>query len=455
MLNVLIFTHVVLASTHAGTASTVGQCDISQLALDEHWLFPSSSQTMSLLQTQSVKTQPLLQMQAVKAKRVEVGRNEAEHSIDSLAGFGAIGWFVAAVLACWATAPSMKTAGAKATYEELWPYARHTGFFACFIAQASWLYYFFLANKAADPHFGTYFWPISPDLPTLVAMDICAELVRRMVTYNAKYVIFCICFGMSKEDYVFAKGARSEWTESDVAHFSEKYGAHNIKVMDAINRRLGHVIVNVWRIVLLGFLARSISGRLQLLIVSAVISTSWRFLLEHSKSNVASFMFAGARISDGRFGRFNQVIVSFFSSAGKILAILIFLRSSSPLCDTETEMGSLIGLALVPLLWGDTFGELVGSFWGRLQFPVLGLGQGAKHKTVEGTVAVWMSSTIGLLVKIAIRPLPPSLAHWMPLHLAAIVAFAATAGEALAPCGTDNYSVVVSSAIALAVMRRC
>jgi dolichol kinase len=46
-----------------------------------------------------------------------------------------------------------------------------------------------------------------------------------------------------------------------------------------------------------------------------------------------------------------------------------------------------------PLLWGDSFGEIIGSFFGKWKFNVYGLGD-VNQKTVEGTFAVFLSSFI-------------------------------------------------------------
>ena len=57
----------------------------------------------------------------------------------------------------------------------------------------------------------------------------------------------------------------------------------------------------------------------------------------------------------------------------------------------------LFALAVQPLIWGDTFGEIIGSFYGRIEFNVIGIGE-INKKTVEGTVAVFLSSLISLLI---------------------------------------------------------
>ena len=64
---------------------------------------------------------------------------------------------------------------------------------------------------------------------------------------------------------------------------------------------------------------------------------------------------------------------------------------------SDESKGHLFALSVMPLLWGDSFGEIVGSFFGRLTFQVKGLGD-VNTKTVEGTLAVFVSSFIAQLL---------------------------------------------------------
>ena len=55
----------------------------------------------------------------------------------------------------------------------------------------------------------------------------------------------------------------------------------------------------------------------------------------------------------------------------------------------------IFSLSMQPLIWGDTFGEVIGSFFGKYEFNVLGIGE-INKKTVEGTVSVFLSSLASL-----------------------------------------------------------
>ena len=63
----------------------------------------------------------------------------------------------------------------------------------------------------------------------------------------------------------------------------------------------------------------------------------------------------------------------------------------------EITNKSLIALAMQPLIWGDTFGEVIGSFYGKMEFSVRGIGE-INKKTVEGTVSVFLSGFVSLVV---------------------------------------------------------
>lgn len=55
-------------------------------------------------------------------------------------------------------------------------------------------------------------------------------------------------FGISKAHYDLIIGPRSNWTGKEVDIICKTYGTKRIKIMDAINRRLGHTVINIFRI---------------------------------------------------------------------------------------------------------------------------------------------------------------------------------------------------------------
>jgi dolichol kinase len=61
----------------------------------------------------------------------------------------------------------------------------------------------------------------------------------------------------------------------------------------------------------------------------------------------------------------------------------------------EPTNRTVFALAMQPLIWGDTFGEVIGSFFGKFEFNVVGIGE-INKKTVEGTTSVFLSSYFSL-----------------------------------------------------------
>ena len=63
-----------------------------------------------------------------------------------------------------------------------------------------------------------------------------------------KYYLCRKVYGMSQKDFRLVIGRRDRWTKDQINKLEAKYGMYNLKQMDAIYRRSGHIIVNVWRI---------------------------------------------------------------------------------------------------------------------------------------------------------------------------------------------------------------
>lgn len=107
--------------------------------------------------------------------------------------------------------------------------------------------------------------------------------------------------------------------------------------------------------------------------------------------SIGDFVFQGCRIRDGQYGRFNQVVVNFWAYCARIIMMIMLAEANY---DNHTNR-VIFALSMQPLIWGDTFGEVIGSFFGRLEFNVLGIGE-VNKKTVEGTVSVFLSSLASL-----------------------------------------------------------
>lgn len=102
-----------------------------------------------------------------------------------------------------------------------------------------------------------------------------------------------------------------------------------------------------------------------------------------------------------------------------------------------------LGLSLAPFaaavaLWslslGDGIGGVIGRAWGAHRFRV----RGAKQKSFEGSLAVFVAATAGALAARFMFDVDVSLVKLVWLGLVAAVA------EALAPRGTDNLLIPIA-----------
>jgi hypothetical protein len=94
-----------------------------------------------------------------------------------------------------------------------------------------------------------------------------------------------------------------------------------LKKMDAIYRRSGHIIVNLWRLFYYVFLVQNQATRLQVAILQLPIIFSIKKYAEfHS---VGDFVFQGCRIRDGQYGRFNQIVVNYWAYCARIIMMIM------------------------------------------------------------------------------------------------------------------------------------
>ena len=264
-----------------------------------------------------------------------------------------------------------------------------------------------------------------------------------------KYWLMVHAFGMSKAHYNLIIGPRSEWTGKEVDIICNTYGRKRIKVMDAINRRMGHTVINIFRIVFYVYLCDTNELRLKTAMLQLPIISTLKILTESGNRffDIGRYIFQGSRVFDGRYGRFNLVVVNFWAYAGRIIMFQLLVRSNQ----SDEAKGILFGLAMMPLLWGDSFGEIIGSFFGKWTFQVRGLGD-VNTKTVEGTVAVFASSFVAqifmyyymfeLSTGSGFFLFHPVLVFFYTCVIAAFV-------ESAAPRSTDNFFLQTLSLVVL------
>jgi len=269
-----------------------------------------------------------------------------------------------------------------------------------------------------------------------------------------KYWLMVHVFHMAKDHYHLIIGPRSEWTGKEVSMILSTYDKKRIKIMDAINRRTGHTVINIFRITFYVWVCDTNELRLKTAILQLPIISTLKILTESGDRffDIGRYIFQGSRVFDGQYGRFNLVVVNFWAYAGRIIMFQLLVRSSM----SDDAKGVLFGLSMMPLLWGDSFGEIIGSFYGKLQFQVRGLGD-VNTKTVEGTVAVFASSFVAQIYMyyyIFKLKTADEFFVYHPVFVFFYTCVIAAFVESAAPRSTDNFFLQTITLMLLMVSAR-
>ena len=269
-----------------------------------------------------------------------------------------------------------------------------------------------------------------------------------------KYWLMVHAFGMTKEHYNLIIGPRSEWTGKEVDVICNTYGRKRIKIMDAINRRMGHTVINIFRIVFYVYLCDTNELRLKTAMLQLPVISTLKILTESGSRffDIGRYIFQSSRVFDGRYGRFNLVVVNFWAYAGRIIMFQLLVRSNQ----SDEAKGILFGLAMMPLLWGDSFGEIIGSFFGKITFQVRGLGD-VNTKTVEGTIAVFASSFVAqIFMYYYMFELSTASGFFIfhPIVVFLYTCIIAAFVESAAPRSTDNFFLQTLSLVVLMISVR-
>ena len=81
-------------------------------------------------------------------------------------------------------------------------------------------------------------WTMEPVWKTVLYFALWAS--KEVLLNIFKYFLVVWAFGWSQEDYAQMIGPRHEWDGKEADRLVDKYGKYRTKIMDAINRRLGH-----------------------------------------------------------------------------------------------------------------------------------------------------------------------------------------------------------------------
>lgn len=159
---------------------------------------------------------------------------------------------------------------------------------------------------------------------------------------------------------------------------------------------------------------------MSLVVVSVVLWSVWR-------GPKSPLFRALARPSDAPFQQRHILLPLFCTGLGGVLA--------------QGIAGELALITYLMAGWGDAVGEPVGIRWGRHQYRVPSLDGLPARRSWEGTLAVWLASTLAAACGL--------LWCQQPLHHALWLGGCAALIEAVSPHGWDNLTLPVGLALCL------
>lgn len=301
-------------------------------------------------------------------------------------------------------------------------------------------------------------------LPSWIGFTCLAALYAPVVHF-LKVPVFK-CAGFRDESIVLARGRRDTWTADTVHGFINEYGERRVKILDVLSRRLSALMAALLNAVMLvnlndegliGMKSRAVQG---FVIYGIPIAVCALLLRADDVAFFAPYFFAPARIRDGTMGRINLIMVYTSGLACNPTAMLLLTalpeRTSA---GHATPYSVLVLLLTLTFPIADMMSEVVGGFFGRLEFNVYGFGD-INKKTVEGVIACWLTA---FTANEALMRCISSTAGGFPIDsfvvssvegLNVILATVITLGETFALRGTDDGVVpLLVSATILALWR--
>ncbi|CAE7301497.1 unnamed protein product [Symbiodinium natans] len=286
-------------------------------------------------------------------------------------------------------------------------------------------------------------WPLLLPIQTRtlwkVPLIYVADSGRSAMSLGLQYLLNRNWFKMTSEDLGLIRRRRDKWTEGvETEILTRRYG-YSVKIMDAVNRRVGHLVHYGIHVLIFAYSATA-HALLQTFFYLAVFRFVSHVLLEQDDC-MGVVEYSGARMRDGRFGRFNLLVVSVWGGFGKAMVVMLLILKGYDREDNFHLFQAYAILALQGVIWGDTAGEVIGSFFGKLEFDVGGFGETNK-KTLEGTSAVWLATAISSWWVLQVWQAGDAAFQggmWLAICCTSTVA---TIMEIAAPRGTDNFFIV-------------
>ena len=152
------------------------------------------------------------------------------------------------------------------TRKEVWIKTRKIGFMSFTIPSTIILLMIAFSNQTLK----NSLWPLQSGLDgslSKTAIYFCIWTNIEVFLNIGKYYLCRKMYGMTQKDYRIIIGRRDRWTKEHIGKLEDKYGMYNLKQMDAIYRRSGHIIVNLWRIFYFLYICNDQTQRLQVSIM--------------------------------------------------------------------------------------------------------------------------------------------------------------------------------------------
>jgi dolichol kinase len=278
-------------------------------------------------------------------------------------------------------------------------------------------------------HLGSFYW-VPMVIFFILTMLAAASLFRW-------YLLRSKGFDLSDREMIFS----NRETAFSLEHFLGKYSSTTLKVVDGIPRKTYHFFASAGQIFIGQLLIKDIVLTAQTFILANIFIFSLALIYYRSnvRIGVAGIIYGGTnRIRDGRIGRLNSLV----ARSGTILAMIAvsvlgmqFIQNV-PIEDHQF----MILLIYIPVVIGDAMGEIVGSFWGRHEFKVIGIGA-INRKSIEGSLAVFLSTAIVL------GGLTLMKGNYFILGLS--ISIISTLVEAYSPRSTDNFLIPLVNSLVL------
>ena len=218
--------------------------------------------------------------------------------------------------------------------------------------------------------------------------------------------------------------------------------AKRFRTADAFPKKLSHIIDGLVVFMLsVQQLGEKDESLLDVLTLSGAIIFIQLFMygVSYSNNGRLGFIMYGskARIMDGYLGRENEI---FGWICDKYMLPLSFALEKMLGNHLEDELMRPISFMIfMPIIVGDSFGEIVGGTWGKQRIQVWGMGETNK-KSYEGTAAVFLSSLICLISAAAYYNL-----SFVAYVLGFVCSLVSTFVELYAPRSTDNVFMLLAN----------